>query len=478
VKILIVEDEPEPREGLCALLRGTSPDWELLPPCATGEEGLRSVEALRPDLVITDIRMPDLNGLEMVSSFKNSGSHPAVIVLSGYPDFEYARRCLALGVKDYLLKPSTAKVLVETVNAVEEMHSVDGDLLDGLEGKAPLPCPGVLFLFRAASAFTPAQRKILRREVSGLTGNPAGTLVADFPNSGELFFLAKQVTDLQRSLLNRFLENLKQKLHVPVVGAAAAITEIQIVSSQGLLRKALKQFVLRPVPGFLWPVEKLVPFLPVNYPLALEKELFGTIASVSHSETRTLLKRFHSELFREGFDPEVVLKFGQRLFVSLQKRLEDVDPGRFALIQSLDPVRLLETALDCQDAEGVFDKVADIMETPSSPPERTAENVKIQSALTMIEKRLNSPPTLAECACELGMSSEYLSRLFKAQMATGYAKYVMRRRVDAAKAMIASSRATIKQISESLGFQNSKYFCAIFRNETGLTPSEYRAQFF
>ncbi len=475
MKILVVEDEPQPREGLCDLLRKTSRDWELLPPSASGVEGVLAVEALRPDLVITDIRMPDLDGLGMIEAFQKAGSRPKVIVLSGYPDFEYARKCLSLGVKEYLLKPSTASSMIEAVRQVEDEHWSDGDLADSLNGKATLETPGLLFLVRTSGALTLGQKKALRQEISGLTGNPHGTLVAEFP-SNQIFFFAKKVFELSSTAVGNLLVTLKQRLHTNVVGAALLVP-LCSTATREVLVSALKRFLLKPTPGFLWGFENPDRFLPVAYPFAVEKELVGLLGTATPGSFRRCLERVCSDIFKVGFDPEESVVVTQRLFSSLEKRIEALDTAKFSAVHALAPASLVEAAMDYNEIETIFATIATVFETDAAVQEPKAENVKIQSALTMIEKRLNSPPTLAECASELGMSAEYLSRLFKSQMATGFAKYVMTRRIELAKGHIASSSATIQQISSTLGFQNAKYFCAIFRKETGLTPTEYRARF-
>jgi two-component system response regulator YesN len=475
VKILVVEDEPEPREGLCQLLQTTSPDWDVLPPCCSGDEGLNAVEAHRPDLVITDIRMPNLDGLDMIAALRRAENEPSVIVLSGYPDFEYARRCLSLGVRDYLLKPVTAKVIVAAVRAVEDGHWTDAALRDWLDGKTDLADPGLLLLFRSSVPLSTVQKKTLRREVAGLTGNPNGTLVAESPHDGELFFWAKGVADLPRSLAGRFLETLRPRVRVPLVGGALAVSGGDGRRKGEILRKSLKRFLMRPSPGFLWGAPNREPASPVAYPLTLEKDL--NLALNRPGMAPPLLERFQTDLFRVGFEPSAAVQAGQRLFFFLQKRLENLDTAKFELFQALSPAVRLENALDNEEVVRIFSEVAGIFDLPNVRPGPLVENPKIQSALTLIEKRLNDPPTLAECASELGMSGEYLSRLFKAEMGTGYAKYVMGRRIERAKALIADSPGTIQQISASLGFQNAKYFCAIFRKETGLTPTEYRSRF-
>lgn len=473
--VLIVEDEPGPREGLYRLLKESSPNWQLLPPCTNGVEGLEAIEAHRPNLVISDIRMPDLDGLAMLSAMRKAGGSASIIVLSGYADFEYARKCLSLGVREYLVKPVTAPVILQAVRSVEESHTRDEALADWLEGRSPSLGSGILFLFRLGVPLTADRRRILNREIVQLCAHTGGVLWWELPASGELFFWLRGAPVLPKAGQHRFLDTLSQRLHGPVVGAAS-ILEGSGVELAATLRRHLKRYLCEPAPGFSWcgseEEEREVP-----YPLALEREGLTAIQTRKTGAVSGVLGRLRAEVFRPGFDPESGLAVVRRFFFSLQNHLKDLDPGRFAVLQAWDPATRLEGALDAPQLKQVFDQTATLLETEVSGASRETDNLKIQSALTLVASRLTNPPSLAECADELGFSAEYLSRLFKAQMGVGYARYVMTKRIDLAKALLTDPQRTVLQISESLGFGNPKYFGAVFRKETGFTPSEYRERF-
>lgn len=85
-----------------------------------GYEGLKMIRDLEPDIVITDIRMPKMDGLEMIEKVKTMGIECMFVILSGYADFEYARQGLRLGVKEYLLKPATISDVKELLRKLSE----------------------------------------------------------------------------------------------------------------------------------------------------------------------------------------------------------------------------------------------------------------------------------------------------------------------------------------------------------------------
>lgn len=105
MKIVIVEDEIRIREGVEKLIKRIPKEYEMIVTAENGEEGLQIVLEHQPEIVITDIKMPKMDGIEMLSKLKALGKMPKVIVLSAYSEFEYARQAIKLGVSEYILKP-------------------------------------------------------------------------------------------------------------------------------------------------------------------------------------------------------------------------------------------------------------------------------------------------------------------------------------------------------------------------------------
>ncbi len=104
LKVLLVEDENLIRRGLHFQMNWTEVGCVVAGDAATGREGLEQIKALKPDIVITDIRMPDMDGLEMLEEGHEEWDFEAVII-TGYSEFEYAKQAIHLGVSEYLLKP-------------------------------------------------------------------------------------------------------------------------------------------------------------------------------------------------------------------------------------------------------------------------------------------------------------------------------------------------------------------------------------
>ena len=119
-RVVVVEDEELVRKGIILTVDWASVDCAVVGEASNGEDGLQVVEQLQPDLIITDIKMPRMDGLEMLRRLRENGNRAQVILLTAYSDFAYAQTALKLGAVDYLLKP---------------FH--DGDLEEAVAGTLP-----------------------------------------------------------------------------------------------------------------------------------------------------------------------------------------------------------------------------------------------------------------------------------------------------------------------------------------------------
>lgn len=115
INILIVEDEEIIRKGLVYTIDWVSMDAIIVASCENGQVGLEKIRELKPDVVITDIKMPVLDGLSMIQTAKEEGLEFLPVVLTSYSDFDYARKSITLNVFDYLLKPISDEKLKDVM---------------------------------------------------------------------------------------------------------------------------------------------------------------------------------------------------------------------------------------------------------------------------------------------------------------------------------------------------------------------------
>ena len=135
LKVLIVDDEALVRRGIVLGVDWAALGCVVVGEAANGEEGIAAVERFSPNLIITDVRMPKMDGMEMMNRLREKGCRAHVIVLTAYSDFSYARSALQFGADDYLLKPFRDQ---ELTAAIDRIHRKERERIS-LTPQAALP---------------------------------------------------------------------------------------------------------------------------------------------------------------------------------------------------------------------------------------------------------------------------------------------------------------------------------------------------
>lgn len=122
LRLLIADDEKIIRETMCSIIDWKSLDIEIVGVCKNGLEAYDAILDEYPDIVLTDIRMPKLSGLELIQKITQNHDNIQFIILSGYHDFSYAREAMKYGIKHYILKPCSEQEIIEAVKDSIKEH--------------------------------------------------------------------------------------------------------------------------------------------------------------------------------------------------------------------------------------------------------------------------------------------------------------------------------------------------------------------
>ena len=139
LKVLVVEDEEMIRKGIVLAVDWAALDCVVVGEASNGAQALEAVERYDPSLIITDLKMPVLDGLEMLRQLRERGNNAFVIILTAYDSFSYAQTALRLGAVDFLLKPFHDGELEQAVTRLKQRMDRAGQ--GGEKGPAPLPLP-------------------------------------------------------------------------------------------------------------------------------------------------------------------------------------------------------------------------------------------------------------------------------------------------------------------------------------------------
>lgn len=139
-KVAIIDDEPLIVEGLSKTMAWEKWNCSVAGFAYDGRSGMELIRSMRPDIIITDINMPEMDGLKMIAGLKSEFPDMMIIILTGYREFEYARRAIELGVSRFLLKPSKMSELEEAVEAVTKRL----DMMDIFVDTPMIEKPGIV----------------------------------------------------------------------------------------------------------------------------------------------------------------------------------------------------------------------------------------------------------------------------------------------------------------------------------------------
>ncbi|MGG4143343.1 response regulator [Paenibacillus algorifonticola] len=458
-KTIIVEDEPWIRKGIEEVI-----PWNELPLLHAGSfrDGLEALEWLacnEADIIITDIRMPKVDGIEMLGRIAaTNGKQPKCIILSGYDDFSYAKKAIAYGVKEYLLKPinpqeiasAMEKLTVEldkesSTRNIELKNRVCEIILDDTTLAACEELPYSSLCLLLANEPLPQQSELQ----SGITliAIPLGSHTVYCAASDEKDKLAEWL-----KLLPPFEANAAR--------VSSAIFNGDAHSLQQAYREAEKQLHMLRCSTTASQVG-LTPQDENSFALSVQKE--GKQAVLKLLEEYE--QRFHT------FEERWIVYL--QLWISISKHA--TSPSCLEGLQSLNELKRTNTLVSLaawrsQQLEPLIDKLADGVLATNGSSSHTALSIK-----RYVEQNYrNSSLSLLEAAERFQLSFSYLSSLFKSQYGVNFTVFVTNLRVEEAKRMLSTSRQTVYEIGELVGFNDVKYFVRVFKKVTGITPSSYR----
>ena len=529
-KAIIVDDEKK----ICSLILELG-DWEVLgiqvaAVCHDGEEGLRSIQEHRPDLVLTDVRMPVYDGLELIKRISELGIPAAFVIISGYKYFEYAYSAFKYGVVDYLLKPIDKEQLNEVLRKIVDMlearqHVANTeDKLKRLNENIEQSRRKKMFedLFSGKSfpvtpeALEEAYRKRFSRPVwqvfflrtnrnleqegnlllAQKIGEAAGQI---FKGADKL--CAEPVLGGIGGILNfdpGHEEKMKNRMEALLMDAkelAEMFGNTQVTIGLGGVVYSLAE--LPESARLAIASERAKVTLGANRVLEIEKASFSAMrADMILTEKRR--KEFSALL--EAMNPEGISEWFSHLSQAPDKwkspRPEEFFAIRDQLLQVLETYTLShdytrqflnfqEALLEESEYFGGMEEFLKVLEqhirlflTSLRSDLSSREKLPIRLAKSYISEHYNEPITLEEVAEKVALSPAYFSTNFKKFEKRTFTDYLTSVRMSAAKELLSTTRKTNYEIALSAGYTDDKYFCKVFKKEVGIRPGEYRKLYF
>ncbi|MBO8436533.1 MAG: response regulator [Spirochaetes bacterium] len=475
LKAILADDEDIVRNAMVRWIPWKELGLKLVGTAADGEEALSMITAEQPDIVITDIRMPKLDGLDLIKRTKNKLKNTRFIILSGFGEFEYAQKAMSYGVKHYMLKPALKEDLIQTLKEV--IAEIEGERNALLNSIAVNGERYGFFL----------QRSMLMEVLLDSSSIPEiierSNRITPFDADETLTMLTVQALEPSRFVPQLLSVIGKEGIRVPIYpvsigGKVYFVLDISALSVLENMKEAIEERG-----GVLVGVNRGKPAEIVSY---FVKENSNVAAVSIYDEDGNEEKIRILPSFRSA-DDEIVTRYRAVLSGASDPSLMD-DAEAILRSKDLDEAEALfiRMAIKSKDYEILFKELGNVRTMEElidlarafaehkMPGSREAFPVDI--VRRYIAENFSNPDISLKWISEnvVYMNPEYLSRLFQKEMGQRFTDYLNTTRVDEArKLMSAYHQSTVGEIAEKVGYSNPGYFFHIFRRYTGMTPGEY-----
>ncbi|WP_165842188.1 response regulator [Paenibacillus xerothermodurans] len=520
MRIMCVDDEEIIREGLRTLI-----DWKAagFDEWAEAPHAARAIELIRlqpPDLIITDIYMPVMSGIEFARTVR--AEHPGIrfIILTGHEKFECAQEAIEIGVARYMVKPIFPEELQEAVSAVvDEIISERTankwseqakqrlreykpviteqfwvELLSGsLRGEEAirarmqqldielyaesLSCVVIkLDMHAIATRYGRHNMNLIKFAVRNITEEIMHEKLAHIadiePSQLHAVFRGEVNADSLAIVLRSFETTLDLNGCVGIGSAYPDVSEL--FHSAREAEEAAQILTMMDQTGIIG--YKEIPTRKkerLDYPYAEEKTILDTLRYREEAQPN-LLTPFYTALSQQRTAwPMTKLAFVQ-LLGSIYRVADEYDIG-----DSMPPFYDTYTELiNAQSGTGIrelFQRLCELLVTCKNKKHSSLVNLLIDQAKAVIEERFSdSELTINSIAAQLCVTPNYLSRIFHQTTGMTCVEYLTQKRLAAAKTLLKHTRLKSYQIAEKAGYANSHYFSSLFKKNVGETPSQFR----
>ncbi|MFS0725511.1 response regulator transcription factor [Paenibacillus sp. 1P07SE] len=533
-RTVIIDDDPKVLQGMKRAIPWAELGAAWAGEARDGAQGLQLIGEVQPAIILTDIYMPVMNGLEMIESLRTSGFAGKIIILSGYSDFQYARTALRLNVDDYLSKPVTIQTMSEVLagaigglEAESRQHREQARLEQRLLLAEPfvtrewvkavvtgtaapvlshLPEVAMLQERWSAQCHLAVAIRIVRRQPA--TG-PLGPMPGGYDEEAEQLTealqaevyavteacdaielhgqwhvlvlhgeyeaaeaLHEQATDLRERLLRRASDFPAFSVCIGTGGWKAGWQAIADSAEEAFASIAAQDGWLHTAEAGNSTAQAAAGVRRAAGPVKFCHQLVAGLYQSQRALVQESLEQYREQLREQELSNADLLMLGSEIWGILTYSLQDVGIVLDELFPELDLKRELG---ELEDAGQLMDWLAAKAEAICSSRER-GDNLKHKQAVDYVIAYLNEHyaenVTLQDLSNQLYISRYYLGQIFKKATGESFNHYLTKVRMAKAREMILEGRLLIYEVAERVGFRNVPYFSTLFKRHTGLNPTD------
>lgn len=425
--VLIVDDEPRHRRGLANMVAELRPDYSVFE-AKNGKQALEMINTTNIEIVLTDIRMPIMDGLQFMENLGDRKSDIKVIIISGYNYFKYAQQALRLGAFDYMLKPVDVNKVTEVLELTERALQKERSEKYDRENTIKL-------LTKSMPVYL---ERRMNRWINGTLKNNEMEEVKD------LFHLSSKKTII--------VTEIKRSEFESIYTDSDALEEIR-TNIEEYIAEALK------------PIGSSISFYLEDCPNRLISivELYMDIV-YKQEETKTLLMDFITRLETE-YELHVLIGVGN-LFAAIDGSERISYEAAVKAVESKFHLGFGRVLFPCEYMEDVSLNLEE--------RKNTKNNDIIITCMKYIDEHYMEELSLDSISERYYFNPSYFSSIFKNYTGVNVSDYLMNVRLKKAKELLREPIIRVYEVAIQVGYKDAKYFNRIFKKKLGMTPEEYR----
>ncbi len=506
LKLLIADDEENVRDGLKDAVDWDSLGFEICGEATNGIEALEKVELLKPELIITDIRMPGMDGLQMIREFKERGHACRIIILTGYSEFQYAKQSIALGVESYLLKPIDEDELTLQVTQIREsieqerklegyfndsmaaatdniiLSLVSGQFGSGVIEKAnqiyrlKLPWKSYQVMLVDSTEGTALERSLKSRLKNELAEFAAGNNYGYvFDMDGIPGILLKDVSFDENvkplEYLRKLLEERLGADFVIAVGSLTGQTDEISLSYERAFNLIKNKFIWgsRKIVGYKRDIMAGLDFKAKNANLDdIAGRLYMAVDINNKDSIGKLLTELSNAFLAKNYDEAAIKSNFISIYFEIINKL-------IVNYESLKSLRLNNEISSRKNIDDLKQYMHGRLSALSDELARNTPDIPMKKIMDYINRNYCEDIKIESLAQIFGYNSIYLGQLFKNHTGMYFNNYLEQVRIENAKLLLKSG-LKVYQVAERIGYHSLDYFSGKFKKYTGVSPSEYKGE--
>ncbi|MDD6484758.1 MAG: response regulator [Clostridiales bacterium] len=524
--VLIVDDEYLVRRGIRETIDWKSYGFEIVGEAANGIEGFEKYMELRPDIIITDVRMKRATGLDFIEKMKQVEDFDSgIVIISAYDDFSYVKKALENKVSAYLLKPIQEKELVSVmlrIQSEQKEKRQKENLMENVTRQLPWIRNNFLKTVLENKEADPDEIKekftlydipvpddeytVVCMKLDNIMSVAENTrqlqldmeetlaYCAGLPNS--LKFVSCVISDCSMALLIFHHDDnykLLQSSISPLTDFLAVIQEmfetvtnrtISIGYSMGHcgveeLATAYKEAQRALSHKSFLGNNSIIDFITVPktmnsalvFPIDDIEKILEAAKENDHEKAKKILDSFFGKVKKDSsIDIEslkdVILETSIMILRHRFRNVEEINQIYNRKLVPSNEIKRLETVDDIEHW------TRELVDNIFEKPERNDKNVYVFKIKEYIKHEYNRPITVEDVASNLNISSYYLMHIFKEEMGITFNQYLTQVRISKAKEMLKSGQYKVYEVAEATGYKDASYFSYIFKKMTGVSPKK------